>query len=92
MNKQSSQAQSQPTPRKKTGKKLEKKSLLESILGDSPLEITIKISDKDKEVITEKLDSIADRVDYRWKITQWLIVVGMVLNAASYLVSSVIGV
>tara|TARA_B100001939_G_C16944263_1_gene619595 strand:- start:4021 stop:4308 length:288 start_codon:yes stop_codon:yes gene_type:complete len=76
---------------KKRGEKIqkpEKKSFLENIIGDSNLEITIKIPDEDKKAITEALQDVKETMDNRWKLTQQLIVAGMILNASSYIISN----
>jgi len=76
---------------KKRGEKIErpeKKSFLENILGDSNLEITIKIPEDDKKAITEALQDVKETMDNRWKLTQQLIIVGMLLNASSYIISN----
>jgi len=76
---------------KKRGEKIErpeKKSFLENIIGDSNLEITIKIPEEDKRAITETLQDVKETMDNRWRITQQLIVAGMVLNASSYVISN----
>ena len=76
---------------KKRGEKIErpeKKSFLENILGGSNLEITIKIPEDDKKAITEALQDVKQTMDNRWKLTQQLIIVGMLLNASSYIISN----
>ena len=76
---------------KKRGEKIqkpEKKSFWENIIGDSNLEITIKIPDEDKKAITEALQDVKETMDNRWKLTQQLIVAGMILNASSYIISN----
>ena len=76
---------------KKRGEKIqkpEKKSFLENIIGDSNLEITIKIPEEDKKAITETLQDVKETMDNRWKITQQLINMGMILNASSYIISN----
>ena len=76
---------------KKRGEKIErpeKKSFLENIIGDSNLEITIKIPEEDKRATTETLQDVKETMDNRWRITQQLIVAGMVLNASSYVISN----
>lgn len=65
-----------------------KKSFLENILGGSNLEITIKIPEDDKKAITEALLDVKETMDNRWKLTQQLIVAGMILNASSYIISN----
>ena len=76
---------------KKRGEKIqkpEKKSFLENIIGDSNLEITIKIPEEDKKAITETLQDVKETMDNRWKLTQQLIIAGMILNASSYIISN----
>ena len=65
-----------------------KKSFLENMIGDSNLEITIKIPEDDKKAITEALQDVKETMDNRWKLTQQLIIVGMLLNASSYIISN----
>jgi len=76
---------------KKRGEKIQKpqkKSFLENIIGDSNLEITIKIPEEDKKAITETLQDVKETMDNRWKLTQQLIIAGMILNASSYIISN----
>ncbi len=53
------------------------------------LKLEVKLNEDDKKFLTEKLDKIADKVDYRWKVTQWIMVVaigiGIVGEAVKYL-------
>ena len=65
-----------------------KKSFLENMIGDSNIEITIKIPEDDKKAITEALQDVKETMDNRWKLTQQLIIVGMLLNASSYIISN----
>lgn len=80
-----------PIKQKKRGEavvKPRKKSFLENMIGDSNLEITIKIPEDDKKAITEALQDVKETMDNRWKLTQQLIIVGMLLNASSYIISN----
>ena len=80
-----------PITQKKRGEpvvKPRKKSFLENMIGDSNLEITIKIPEDDKKAITEALQDVKETMDNRWKLTQQLIIVGMLLNASSYIISN----
>jgi len=80
-----------PIKQKKRGEpvvKQPKKSFLENMLGGSNLEITIKIPEDDKKAITEALQDVKETMDNRWKLTQQLIIVGMLLNASSYIISN----
>ena len=80
-----------PIKQKKRGEpvaKPRKKSFLENMIGDSNLEITIKIPEDDKKAITEALQDVKETMDNRWKLTQQLIIAGMILNASSYIISN----
>lgn len=80
-----------PIKQKKRGEpvvKQPKKSFLENMLGGSNLEITIKIPEDDKKAITDALQDVKETMDNRWKLTQQLIIVGMLLNASSYIISN----
>ena len=50
-------------------------------------ELTITLPEEDKVRLLDRLDKMTDTFDHRWKITQWLIIIGMVLNATSYLLA-----
>jgi len=50
-------------------------------------ELTITLPEEDKARLLDRLDKMTDTFDHRWKITQWLIIIGMVLNATSYLLA-----
>ena len=59
------------------------------------LKLTINIDEEEKlwvaeigEAIAKKVQETSDKVDYRWRVTQWLIAVGMALNAISFLVTN----
>ena len=71
--------------RKRTPKDVSS-SILGSLLPKN-LELTITLPDEDKERLLTRLDKMTDTFDHRWKITQWLIIIGMVLNATSYLIA-----
>ncbi len=79
-----SQKQVTTRPRQKA-----KGNLMSSLLGSSPLEITVKIPDEDKRLLSENLKEIADRMDFRWKRTQQLILLGYLLTSTSFIISKV---
>ena len=43
-----------------------------------------KIVDETVVKVIDELKVVSEKVDYRWRVTQWLIGIGMVLNAASF--------
>ena len=55
-------------------------------LGIDNMDITISLNQEQVDVITTELGDMGDRMEHRWKITQWLIAVGMFLNAVSYMI------
>ena len=65
-------------------------NLLTSILGDGPLEITVKIPEEDKAALVETVNTMADKMDFRWKRTQQLIIIGYVMTASSFIISKLL--
>ncbi len=63
------------------------KNILTSLLGGAPLEITVKIPEEDKRMLSENVKEMADRMDFRWKRTQQLILLGYFLTGSSFIVS-----
>lgn len=72
--------------RKRNKEKSNSTSFLSSLIPKN-LELTITIPEEDKRQLLEKLDTMTSKFDRRWKITQYLIAIGMVLNAVSYILS-----
>ena len=65
--------------------------LLTDITPDVKLNIGIAKAEKEwlievGNAIAKKVEETSDKVDYRWKVTQWLIGVGMVMNAVSFFI------
>ena len=46
-------------------------------------DVVVELIDK----TNESLEKVSDKVDHRWKITQWLLAIGMVGNAVILLVT-----
>ena len=46
-------------------------------------DVVVELIDK----TNESLEKVSDKVDYRWKITQWLLATGMIGNAAILLLT-----
>ena len=72
--------------RKRNKEKSNSTSFLSSLIPKD-LALTITIPEEDKRQLLEKLDTMTSKFDRRWKITQYLIAIGMVLNAISYILS-----
>ena len=51
------------------------------------LEVTLSINPDDKEMLVKSLKEISDKVDYRWKVTQGIMVVAIMLSAGAQLVN-----
>ena len=86
-------ARSSEFPVRKTGqpvkrKKKTKSSFDWSSIIPSNLTLTIRLPDEDKKTLVKKADEIADKIDHRWKVTQYLIIIGMTLNACAYFLSN----
>ena len=65
--------------------------MLTDITPDVKLNIGIAKAEKEwltemGQAIAKKVEETSDKVDYRWRVTQWLIGVGMVMNAISFLI------
>lgn len=73
-------------PRDEKKKERKAKFDLSDILAGK-LGVTLSLSDEDRELIGSKIEEMSEKVDYRWKITQLIMVVGIVLAAADRLVS-----
>ena len=51
------------------------------------LRVTLALSDEDRELIGSKIEEMSEKVDYRWKITQLIMVIGIVLAGADRIIS-----
>ena len=80
----------QPTfkERSRTTEKKERKAKFDfaDILAGK-LRVTLALSDDYRELIGSKIEEMSEKVDYRWKITQLIMVVGIVLAAGDRLIS-----
>ena len=83
---------------KKTNKKIDEIVANVNLLQEKTIEDTQKIVkgfSKDlKDVVVELIDNtneslekVSEKVDHRWKITQWLLATGMIGNAAILLLT-----
>lgn len=73
-------------PRDEKKKERKAKFDLSDILAGK-LGVTLSLSDEDRELIGSKIEEMSAKVDYRWKITQLIMVVGIVLAAGDRLIS-----
>ena len=80
-----------PVERRRTGNsKPQKGGLLQSLIGSDNLEITIKIPEEDKEALVSSVKEMADKMDFRWKRTQQLIIIGYVMTSCSFIISKLL--
>ena len=73
--------------RSKKGK-AENSSFLSSLGIDlSKVQVEIKLKKEDRELIENTLKEISEKVDYRWKVTQGIMVVALLLSAGAQIVN-----
>ena len=71
-----------PIRERKRGQK--NSGFLESMGIDlSNLSLQITLNPEDKELIQSALKEISDKVDYRWKVTQWPMGIAIALSAGA---------
>ena len=73
-------------PRDEKKKERKAKFDLSDILAGK-LSVTLSLSDKDRELIGSKIEEMSEKVDYRWKITQWLMGLAIALGTIGQIVS-----
>ena len=74
------------------------KAVSEALPDITPtVKVELTIPDEAKQVVDEtvvkvieELKVMGDKVDYRWKITQWLLGLGMILNASSFFIGKLL--
>ena len=49
--------------------------------------VTLALSAEDRELIGSKIEEMSEKVDYRWKITQWLMGLAIALGTIGQVVS-----
>ena len=61
---------------------------LESLGIDlSNVRVVVSLKPEDKEMIQSTLKEISDKVDYRWKVTQGIMIVAILLGAAGQVIN-----
>ena len=82
---------SAPEERKRTGGIVpEAKFDLRKMFGGKiGLELSLSVEDRKliSDQIVKKLDEMGEKVDYRWKITQWIMVVAIGLGGIAQVIS-----
>lgn len=70
-----------------SGEKKNSNSFLKSLGIDlSELDVQITLNPEDKKLVMETLNEISDKVDYRWKVTQGIMIVALLLSAGAQIV------
>jgi len=77
-----SRAKGERSPPKQSGAKFDFADILRG-----NLRVKLDINPEDREIILGKLDEIAAKVDYRWKFTQWIMVVAIALGTIGQVVT-----
>ena len=49
--------------------------------------VEVRLKPEDKEMIQSTLKEISDKVDYRWKVTQGIMIVALLLSAGAQVVN-----
>lgn len=53
----------------------------------SNVHVRVSLKPEDKELIQSTLKEISDKVDYRWKVTQGIMIVALLLSAGAQVVN-----
>ena len=88
------------TERPRGGSESESRSAsfdFKNIFAGGKIGLELSLSSKDRELISnhltelqEKVEETSQKVDYRWKVTQWIMGIGITLAAIGQVVSWVI--
>ena len=72
----------EPVIKDRKRKKEGSSNFLESLGIDlSGIAVQITLNPEDKELLQNTLKEISDKVDYRWKVTQGIMIVALLLSA-----------
>lgn len=78
----------EPVVKDRKRKKEGSNNLLESLGIDlSGIAVQITLNPEDKELLQNTLKEISDKVDYRWKVTQGIMIVAILLGAAGQVIN-----
>ena len=53
----------------------------------SSIGVEIRLKDEDKEMLQNALQEISDKVDYRWKVTQGIMIAAILLGVAGQVIN-----
>ena len=78
----------EPVIKERKRKKEGSNNFLESLGIDlSGIAVKITLNPEDKELLQNTLKEISDKVDYRWKVTQGIMIVALLLSAGAQVVN-----
>ena len=78
----------EPVVKERKRQKKDSNSFLESLGIDlSGIAVQITLNPEDKELLQNTLKEISDKVDYRWKVTQGIMIVALLLSAGAQVVN-----
>ena len=78
----------EPVVKDRKRKKEGSNNFLESLGIDlSGIAVQITLNPEDKELLQNTLKEISDKVDYRWKVTQGIMIVAILLGAAGQVIN-----
>ena len=78
----------EPVIKDRKRKKEGSNNFLESLGIDlSGLAVQINLNPEDKELLQNTLKEISDKVDYRWKVTQGIMIVALLLSAGAQVIN-----
>jgi|TARA_B100000035_G_C20724102_1_gene432543 hypothetical protein len=56
-------------------------------LDISSIGVEIRLKDEDKEMLKNALQEISDKVDYRWKVTQGIMIAAILLGVVGQVIN-----
>ena len=59
------------------------------LFGDG-IKLNISLNEGDKKLLEEKLDSMADRIEKNWRITQWIMGIAVGLSVIGQIINVII--
>lgn len=79
----------EPQIRVKERKRGQDSSNILNMLGldISSIGVEIRLKDEDKEMLKNALQEISDKVDYRWKVTQGIMVAAILLGVVGQVIN-----
>tara|TARA_Y100000004_G_C8792130_1_gene359695 strand:- start:12 stop:293 length:282 start_codon:yes stop_codon:yes gene_type:complete len=82
-------AKNEPKIKVKERKRGQDSSNILNMLGldISSIGVEIRLKDEDKEMLKNALQEISDKVDYRWKVTQGIMIAAILLGVVGQVIN-----